>query len=782
MPESGVVTFTRNVVKLRSACLSILFLLVAANSLAASLGRHRGATLIGRPLDISVQAVLDSKEDIASLCLDADVFYADNRLDKSRVRVTAERGSDALDAVIRIRSTVPVDEPVVTVYVRLGCQQKIERRYVTLADMPSEAASDKSMAAGGAPVFQATPALVPPGNDAAAQKPARNTRANRNNQNSQNSQNNPESTSNSRPEVSANSAESGKVDSGKKNAKAKSERAVAAGVAAKPELPARSRLKLEPLDLTVEREPQLKSSNRLLSVPSVNPQERSAAAALWQAIAMEPPDILRDLAKLQTLESSVRSLQAQSQKTQQSLNDLDVKLQKAEADRYANPVIYALGLLLFLALATLAYLLLKQPSRATAAEGGTPWWRKREASPRTRNGWSDIDPQTDNADNTDLTSESARKTQRPGALAKARFANPEIDLDALPSGLTPSKVPVDFQPDSLPSLSAPYRSDFGLSMSHPSRAVKAEELFDVHQQADFFVSIGQHEQAIDVLKNHVGDDAETSAVVYLDLFNLYHQLGRKNDYEALREEFNSHFNTQIPEFELYTVEGPGLEAYQLALSRIEALWPSPKVLEVIEDSIFKSPESEGEAFSLQAYRELLMLYSVAKEIIGVGAASENESGESGDFSDGKSGYVRQADFSAPLTAAPMRPKAFVTTAIQPLSASIVQTAGPNSDVALPSQLLPKMPPASFNLGLDVDLSQPAFEGERRAPIASTGVYDSQFFAALAGNTATSDDVTLPPKNAVQAAEKWSNSSSNLIDFDPSDIALGKSDLPKPPKL
>ena len=356
--------------------------------------------------------------------------------------------------------------------------------------------------------------------------------------------------------------------------------------------------------------------------------------------------------------------------------------------------------------------------------------------------------------------------------AKASLTKPEIDLEALPAGLTPSKLPVDFQLDSLPALNAPYRSDFGLSMSHPSRAVKAEELFDVHQQADFFVSIGQHEQAIDVLRNHVGDDAETSALVYLDLFNLYNQLGRKSDYEALREDFNGRFNTKIPEFESYTVAGPGLEAYQSALLRIQALWPSPKVLEVIEDSIFKRPENDSEAFSLQAYRELLMLYSVAKGIIGADATSANEFGESGR---GEDTY-----FSGASTAAELQHREFVPTGIQPLSASIGQTNASNSNVFKESRLPSKTPPTLTSWSLDLDLSEPAFEEENRFLTASTGVQNSNFFERPAAEV--NETTNLLPKNSAQAAEQSSDSSSNLLDFDSFDIPLTKHDLPKPPKM
>ena len=142
------------VVKKSPVALLWLLLLVATSSSAVSLGRHRGAALIGRPLDISVQAVLDAQEDPAGLCLDADVFYGDNKLGKSRVRISAEKISPSgPDAVIHIRSSALIDEPVVTFYLRVGCQQKTEKRYVVLADLASEAAPG------------ALPVVTPPASD-----------------------------------------------------------------------------------------------------------------------------------------------------------------------------------------------------------------------------------------------------------------------------------------------------------------------------------------------------------------------------------------------------------------------------------------------------------------------------------------------------------------------------------------------------------------------------------------------------------------------------------------
>ena len=763
-------------VKKRSLVLSVLMLLVAANSIAMSLGRHRSATLIGRPLDISVFAVLDAQEDIASLCLDADVFYADNKLDKSRVRVTAEKTSaNTQDVVVRVRSTVPVDEPVVTLYLRVGCQQKIERRYVTLADLVPEAVPDRSATSTAAQVIQvqvSPPTVTQPAVNSAttsipATKPARKTRKSIEASNSSNA---PAAAAPSQPTATA-TAEAVNPDKPKKRATEKKERAATVLATPQPSPPSRSRLKLEPLDLSIEREPQLKSSTELLSAPASSPQERAAAAAMWQAIAAQPQDILRDAEKLQALEKSVRGLQAQSQKTQQSIDELGAKLQTAQSERYANPLVYTLALLLLLALAGLIYVLLGQNSRRRLGGADTPWWRKNEAAQKQQipqHAWADSGAHDDIFDS-DLRAESKkRKTEIPAkaASSKSEPVIPELDLSFSSSELAQSKPTSNFGSDSVPPLASQYRNDFALSIPHASRAVKAEELFDVQQQADFFVSIGQHEQAIEVLRTHIGDGVETSALVYLDLFNLYHQLERKQDYAALREDFNRRFNTKIPAFEMYTDAGTGegLEAYQMAMSRIESLWPSPKVLEIIEESIFRRPESNADAFNLEAYRELLMLYSVAKEIISPEPNAKTQKPK-----------TRPKKFDLAKTSADVtdsRPMTFMSTSIQPLSANIDEAVAPHPD-ALMEPLPPStVPPASLNLGLDLDLSEPMRTGARPSQI---DVSNAEFFAQFDKDSGMSSP-TLDVGS--QAAKK--PDSDNLIDFDAFDIATGATEKFKLP--
>ena len=754
--------------KKNALALLVVTLLAAGSSAAMSLGRYRGTAPVGRPLDISVQAVLDAQDDPAALCIEADAFYADNKLDKSLVRVSTEKAlSNPLDTIIRIRSSVPVDERVVTLMVRAGCQQKTERRYVVLADgasepmglpLPSSAsgvgassvqvpiptAGNSAAGASMAPPAAAS-SVLPSTASPVPVMPAASTSARRNK---------------ARPAVTAATAATAATGSGEgPDALAVGQAAAARPV--KDDLPVvkrdrqrvrnvgasgsgavgKARLRLEPLDVGVDRDPQLKSSKELLSVPAADEPQRSAAAALWRALTAQPQDVLRDTEKIQSLENLLSTLRTQNQKSQLAANELASQLEKTRSERYANWLVYVLGALVMLTLAGLVYMRRTAGASGAANTNDLPWWRKNK--PRDK-GWTNnfqasvfavSPPPMVDEDNTFHLSEKkeqkGRKSVRtlPGAGAAVGANNPAFKaVRQMPS------VGGNSQPPPLSSFDAP------VSMPHATRSVKAEALFDVQQQADFFASLSQYEQAVEVLRGHIAGDPQTSPLVYLDLFNLYHQLGRRSDYEALRNDFNVLFPGNIPAFDTYTDKSAGLDAYPVALTRIQALWPSPKVVELLEESILRRPVANTDAFDLEAYRELLLLYAVAKELV---------------YLDGVKG---RDGFRFDLPAAPVKassaPKpGFSLTSIEPLPA--IADAGISHRKAVAGQPL--------LLPLDVDLNDLDDTSNTALPGAGTpSNSNSNFFARLGTKLPTASSARSPAPVApyVSPAEI-----DNMIDFE-----------------
>lgn len=546
--------------------LLLVFLLGGASSagMALSLGRSEGAPLLGRPLDMAIRVVLDDAELLPAACVRADVFYSDSRVEHSRIRVSLEKTGSGGDTLIRIRSNAVVDEPVVTLHVRAGCATSTERRYVLLADpAPQQAAPPAPrtrLAVNPSAIETLPPALDKVERPATPRRPVQPVR--------------------------------------------KTDAAASAVATALPRISAKpaARLTLEPLDLSLELPPQLRISRELSSPPPASAGQRALAAAMWKALTAEPEDVLRDAEKLSSMEADLRRLGADTEANKEALGRLreQLQLQQREAMAWTYAGLVALGL----GVAAAIYLRRRRYAGRDAEETGGPWWRRKKPA---RMEWFAGDMGDHARPGEDSLPADSDLLYLPPQGRNAHAG----DRDQRPSGAA-ARASFEAPP---PPLSRRDRGDFALSMPHTPRSAKAEELFDVQHQAEFFMSVGRHDQAVEVLRNHIGEDVQTSALIYLDLFGLYHQLKRRADFDELRGEFNRLFNADIPPFELYTGTSQGLESYEAVLSRIVALWPTPGVLPVIEESVFRKLGAQTEPFGLEAYRELLFLYGIAREIV-----------------------------------------------------------------------------------------------------------------------------------------------------------------------
>lgn len=535
----------------------------ALNSAALSLGNTTAVPLIGRPLNITLPVVTDGADD---LCIRADVLYADSPVSPALVTTQFE-ATGKKDGLIRLRSNKAVDEPVVTVELSAGCVQRVSRRYVLLADVGEEV-SLPTLATG--PALQNLPPRV-------VREEGVSLRSLR-----------------SEPNLSARSGQPGASKNRENRAAASSgsQRVVpgtSAGRKAGKSAPAGKagdRLKLSPADFAIERNPALKLSLELKGEPAGGMAERAAAAALWRVLNLDTDAALGGLEKITALETELRSLKAAKAESDRTVGSLKADLAQAKSARYANLLVYGLvGLVLLLA-GLLAW------RWGRARNQAVPLWAPSQNDPVP----------------------AAESSYLPAAKPAER-SNTGIDLDMMAS-LFP-EPDASAGPADNSKVPAP-QTDFGDSMSPSPRGVKAEELLDIQQQADFFVSLGQHDQAITVLRSYIGQSkggavTDASPLAYLDLLRLYHTLNRRQDYQSLREDFNQTFHVHVPEFDDYRQQSQGLLAYPEVLSRIVVAWPRPAVLALIEDMIFKRPDGSTDAFDLEACRDLLLLYAVAKE-------------------------------------------------------------------------------------------------------------------------------------------------------------------------
>ena len=599
-------TATHSILQLPRIAAALILIGFALDSAALTIGRPTGPVLIGRPLDVVIPITLDPSEPGESLCLEAEVVQGDSRIPDRRVTLSVDPGPSPSAPRVRIRSTVAIEEPIVNLNIRAGCATKSIRNYVLLADVavesnapavaPPRASSELerpvspsarpaqpsfgSAGAGGSSGFgtsegtgsspgrssagasdaEAAPRTTPP----RPRRPAATTVTPR-----------PAAPTRSPPPARAAAAP-------KAEPKAAPKPATQASTG-------KSRLQVDALEPAPAPQVGLKTASQLTLPATEDPARRAAAAAQWSAANADPDAAGRESQRMKELEATLTALKEQTAQNQRTLLEMQSQLAEARESRYRNPLVYSLIALLLVALIVMLFLWRMARRAAEAA-----WWRDGVGPRGVPQGGPGLDGGPSDEDL--FKGSPALRNSSTFAAASASGFEPGVD-----SGFN--------DPDEVLPLRA--------QDSVPARPVNTEELFDVQQQSDFFLSLGQHDQAIAVLREHIVANPGTSALAYLDLLRIFHSLERREDYKLLAEEFERAFNAAVPAFDHFNESaGKGLEHYRSALARIESQWPAPGTLALIEELVFRVPgASEEEAFDLAAYQELLLLYSVAKEVI-----------------------------------------------------------------------------------------------------------------------------------------------------------------------
>jgi hypothetical protein len=548
---------------------------------AFTLGDLHGAAVIGRTLDVSVLVHTGVGEEANAACMRAEVFYAD--MPQATPRVTVAPGREGSEQwLVRIESAVNVDEPVVTVVLRATCGSTTQRQYVLLADFPvvPDAASMASVPlAPKVPVVQ-VPADVSPAS--ASNRPAASASVR-----STTSPNKPVSVK-ARVRKNGASADQGNPAPLKASTNAKRP------AAAVPRASGQSVLKLDPLDVLSDK---VGASN---SSMDFSPAQ----------------DALRYSRQIDSLENELKALRVQSASNEKLMLELRTKLQQAEQSQLPAGLLYALVAALLVSLLFLLWL-----------------WRTRQAdkqvaAPETTSAWWNPPGQAP-----DGVIAAEHQVTQPFEFAPA----PAPVSVVLPGGakatpMVPQKVPTALpMPDTSGldvdldlAFSAPMPLDQGVDNSTANvpfgtnsiRHISLDSILDVRQQAEFFVSLGQTDQALVILKKQIAETTEPNPLLYLDLISLYHSLGMKADFREQREAFHRLFNGVVPDFPAYNLPGRDLESYPEVVSVLIRLWPRMDALAFLSACIFHDEHRVSrQTYDLTAFRDLLMLHALADVVV-----------------------------------------------------------------------------------------------------------------------------------------------------------------------
>jgi len=575
----------------KAAALGGILLVQALSSYALTLGPLQGNAWLGRRLDVSVVAKLDAGQSASAVCAAAEVFHADAPVDSSRVRVVSEPTDKANEVTLRIISSAAVDEPVVTVRLRVGCESEVVRRYILLPDAPTEVV----LALPLAPMVATAEAPLAPRAElweSPATAPAPGAPSKSAQQPEDVPSGSAKSTALQKRTSPGNPANKGDAKPSKPLAKAPL--ATAPPPSAASPVAGRGKLTLEAMVLPVQ--------GATATEPLANPVPTEESTQTAQ--------------RMELLQAEIKTLLDQAALNAASQRDLLARLQKAEEARLQDTFVYGFaGLLALCLVGTVVYLrrsamqirLLENERLARVLNiAPSPPPREQEVPP-------------------DSPAPAASSTASPEETLWLNLEEQGISVmrDGHPTG------PAALEPaEKRPTL-------MGGAGTGPLD-FNAEEQLALIDQARLFVRLEKTAHAIDVLEERIRVKAADCPLVFLELLKISNEFSLKVDFRQFRDEMQQVFNIAVPEFALFRAEGRKLEGYPALSQHLAKLGQTPQALTEIESCIVLSAwGNHTEALDLAAFKDLIQLHGAILKALQLsnGASSSTEPGTSESLTD-----------------------------------------------------------------------------------------------------------------------------------------------------
>lgn len=604
--------------------IALIFLaLRSTDSLSVGLGPLRLQSALGQPLHASVQVLGPDARSLTENCISSRLNTSDGG---EILRPSIElRTVDANLTQIILTSNALIEEPAVTLLVKITCMPTLQRDYQLLLDMKdglprvvSTAVGDgtKLPLAGG--LAKALAVDGEPGQKPRRKRhePSKKSRAGLHDQNP-----------------------SGIFDD------VVPRRALAKGLSGTGSI-----LKLSTNDVGGDFVPinavfSLKLSNSLAERERggsiSNPEEANAAKARFQAMIRDEDSVLIAQKQVRNLTEQLRKdrLDSNAKLAAKSSHSETASLFVGVPD-FNKWLIGIAGLLL--AATGGVMVVLKYASRAKK-KAAKPWWTAgadslaREAdlikSARESSRSQKLNPQA--------AGEQSRATATAAAgeddAALDCYVKQYVRIKVEPDGreeVAPDPAKTVAVPAGDPMNSPDTRSPLTVSPAEPvvspvseesandhlavdprhTRMATFELVSDVMQEAEFWKLLNETQRAIDILENYCISETSESPVPWLYLFDLYGESGEVERYAALAERFQAKFNSKVPEGDAHDGHGEkSLEGFPYLMEQISALWGGEEVVNFLQSLLLNNRDEPRQGFDLLVYREILMLINLARE-------------------------------------------------------------------------------------------------------------------------------------------------------------------------
>ena len=333
-------------------------------------------------------------------------------------------------------------------------------------------------------------------------------------------------------------------------------------------------------------------------------QENKLAQAQFAAILRgEDPAIAAQNA-LKAEQQKTQNLQAELDRVKQ--NDAQQAALKQQKDKGISPML--IGLIatvsaLLLALAALVVVAIRNARQKKEAS----WW---DASAEQKQNVVDI------VDYLQTSAEEGKLDPGPITATRDSIVMEATDsVEAAPLPVAKEEPAPKFKSSGLPTLEETNSSTFNF-FGNRGQSIHIEEISDITQEAEFWMSVNDPHRAIEILEPQSLDENPSTPVTWLYLLDLYRLVGDEDNYRDLTARFKHKFNAKIPGFHEEIVPGSvrSLEDFPHLVANCCALWTTDDVTAYLESLLVDDREGERVGFDLPVYRDILFLLSIATEL------------------------------------------------------------------------------------------------------------------------------------------------------------------------
>lgn len=610
---------------------------------AIGLGQVRLDSALGQPLRASIPLIEDAGSNKIGTCFNARLSSADGAFIASP-RVSVTPGSPM--GLLTLSTVEPIGEPGLTLVIEMSCGNGLRREFSLLLDPPLNAASSpivssRTAATTSSYVLPIRSEQLDVGTGRSPRlRPQITQRPKTTRSDAGSNATVPKSDS----KVTGTSEQSSRTANGKI-----SEAETVKSVAKTP----RNVLQLSSSDpkdndlvnaigLRLARANGVEAAAVAASMTRMEDPAKAAAsrAAQAQFAAVLRGEPISDTGqattqKLEQLIAKMSVLEAETDKLRESSQRDAAALKASQESGLNGALLPILGALLLLSIAVVIWLAmrLKYLNRQSRS------WNWEEKA-----GVAGAEAGSENRREGSLSQNSDTALPAHAVSASTLQVNELVveARDVVPSPTTKSKsgrgkkakavvdAPISEAAELVPFLPSPGADEEFHNDHRRVDVLAVEEISDVMQEAEFWISLHDGQRAIEVLEPYATPDHPASPLPWLYLFDLYAELGQRTKYEILHERFLQVFNSQIPTWDEHIAGGissvtGGIEYVPHVLDKICAYWQTEQIVPYLESLLLDDRDGTRSGFDLIVYREIMFLIAIAYELQQSGSLNSSPS-------------------------------------------------------------------------------------------------------------------------------------------------------------